>query len=102
MSASFCDCVNQWEQAVWLQVLRDTKYLSLRTRGELWDVSCEWVGKVATQTFPTLSEWDGRDKPWRETEWEQTLTREQDKILSPLTEGCYLDQSLAPDVSRYN
>ena len=34
MSASFCDCVNQWEQAVGLQVLRDTKYLSLRTRGD--------------------------------------------------------------------
>ena len=33
MSASFCDCVNQWEQAVGLQVLKDTKYLSLRTRG---------------------------------------------------------------------
>ena len=35
MSASFCDCVNQWEQAVGLQVLKDTKYLSLRTRGGL-------------------------------------------------------------------
>ena len=34
MSASFCDCVNQWEQVVGLQVLKDTKYLSLRTRGE--------------------------------------------------------------------
>ena len=34
MSASFCNCVNQWEQAVGLQVLKDTKYLSLRTRGE--------------------------------------------------------------------
>ena len=34
MSASFCDCVNQWEQAVGLQVLKDTKYLSLRTRGD--------------------------------------------------------------------
>ena len=35
MSASFCDCVNQWEQVVGLQVLKDTKYLSLRTRGEV-------------------------------------------------------------------
>ena len=34
MSASFCDCVNQWEQEVGLQVLKDTKYLSLRTRGD--------------------------------------------------------------------
>ena len=33
MSSSFCDCVNQWEQAVGLQVLEDTKYLSVRTRG---------------------------------------------------------------------
>ena len=33
MSASFCDCVNQWEQAVGLQVLKDTKYLSVQTRG---------------------------------------------------------------------
>ena len=33
MSSSFCDCVNQWEKAVGLQVLKDTKYLSLRTRG---------------------------------------------------------------------
>ena len=35
MSASFCDCVNQLEPAVGLQVLTDTKYLSLRTRGEI-------------------------------------------------------------------
>ena len=33
MSSSFCDCVNQWEKVVGLQVLKDTKYLSLRTRG---------------------------------------------------------------------
>ena len=33
MSASFCDCVNQWEQVVGLQVLRDTKYLSVQIRG---------------------------------------------------------------------
>ena len=41
MSSSFCDCVNQWEQAVGLQVLKDTKYLSLRTRGEvdIWQQS---------------------------------------------------------------
>ena len=36
MSSSFCDCVNQWEQAVGLQVLEDTKYLSVRTRGVAW------------------------------------------------------------------
>ena len=36
MSSSFCDCVNQWEKAVGLQVLKDTKYLSLRTRGVGW------------------------------------------------------------------
>ena len=34
MSSSFCDCVNQWEKAVRLQDLKDTKYLSVRTRGE--------------------------------------------------------------------
>ena len=32
MSASFCDCVNQWEQVLGLQVLKDTKHLSLWTR----------------------------------------------------------------------
>ena len=32
MSASFCDCVNQWEQVLGLQVLKDTKHLSVRTR----------------------------------------------------------------------
>ena len=33
MSASFCDCVNQWEQVLGLQVLKDTKHLSVPTRG---------------------------------------------------------------------
>ena len=32
MSASFCDCVNQWKQVLGLQVLKDTKHLSVRTR----------------------------------------------------------------------
>ena len=32
MSASFCDCVNQWEQVLGLQVLKDTNHLSVRTR----------------------------------------------------------------------
>ena len=32
MSASFCDCVNQWEPLLGLQVLKDTKHLSLWTR----------------------------------------------------------------------
>ena len=31
MSASFCGCVNQWEQVLGLQVLEDTKHLSLPT-----------------------------------------------------------------------
>ena len=33
MSASFCDCVNQWEQVLGLQVLKDAKHLSVPTRG---------------------------------------------------------------------
>ena len=32
MSASFCDCVNQWEQVLGLQVLKETKHLWVRTR----------------------------------------------------------------------
>ena len=36
MSASFCDCVNQWEQVLGLQVLKDTKHLSVRKRRGLY------------------------------------------------------------------
>ena len=51
MSASFCDCVNQWEQVVGLQVLRDTKYLSVQIRGVIF-LSIKIRNKDETLFFP--------------------------------------------------
>ena len=71
MSASFCDCVNQWEKAVGLQELKDTKILSVRTRGVIWmivhssmynvcTILCHrWFNKLSMYTNSSVHKIDG-------------------------------------------
>ena len=76
MSASFCDCVNQWEQEVGLQVLKDTKYLSLRTRGE-WDYTS--YARIIVLC----------DVMCEEDVWKMTL---DDRCVEPLLGWCQSEQ----------
>ena len=83
MSASFCDCVNQWEKKR-LQMLKDTKYLSVRKRCDIYSAFSSTIASIQIR-YPMLGQEKCLSSEWNKWGSEILLANEDVVILMMMT-----------------